>query len=90
MTEQATYQEIIQQANEVDSDYAISQIARVCDPAPMTLADAAQDLMQDLGGGLWQDLTSASSEWNAFIGNEAVDWVAIFKGYTMTESMYMA
>jgi len=56
----------------------------------MTLADAAQDLMQDLGGGLWQDLTSASSEWNAFIGNKAVDWAAIFKGYTMTESMYMA
>ncbi|KAK4247739.1 hypothetical protein C7999DRAFT_40971 [Corynascus novoguineensis] len=77
-------------ANEVDSDYAISQVARVCDPPPMTLADAAQDLMQDLGGGLWQDLTSASPEWNAFIVNEAVDWAAIFKGYTMTESMYTA
>ncbi|KAK4044033.1 hypothetical protein C8A01DRAFT_12582 [Parachaetomium inaequale] len=72
-----------------DSDYATSQVAaRVCAPAPMTLADATQDLMQDLGGGLWQDATSSVAEWDPFLVSEAIDWAAIFNNYVMAESLY--
>ena len=63
-------------------------MARAFDPAPMTLADATQDLMQDLGGGLWQDATSSAAEWDPVLGSEAVDWAAIFNNYIMTESLY--
>ncbi|KAK4157889.1 hypothetical protein C8A00DRAFT_11257 [Chaetomidium leptoderma] len=76
--------------NGFDNDYATSQIARVCDPAPMTMADATQDLMQDLGGGMWQDVPSGTSEWNSFFMDEAVDWAAIFNNYSIPESGYMA
>jgi hypothetical protein len=54
----------------------------------MTLADATQDLMQDLGGGLWQDATSSAVECDPFLGSEAVDWAAIFNNYVMPESLY--
>jgi hypothetical protein len=77
------------QLNGFDDNYTTSQIARVCDPAPMTLADATQDLMQDLGGGLWQDATNGTSEWDAFFGGEAVDWAAVLSNYSI-DSGYMA
>ncbi|KAK3906352.1 protein priB [Staphylotrichum tortipilum] len=82
----------------VDSAYATHQVARVCDPAPMTLHDATQDLMQDLGmsggGSLWPDRPAgagadaaggAGSEWDLFFVGEAVDWAAVFSSYDMGE-----
>lgn len=54
----------------------------------MTLADAAQDLMQDLGGGLWQDMMSTMPDWDAFILGEPVDWTAFFASYDMGEPGY--
>jgi hypothetical protein len=56
----------------------------------MTLADATQDLLQDLGGGLWQDLTTSTSEWDLLFVDEAVDWAAVFSDYSMAESGYVA
>lgn len=76
------------QLNGFNSDYASSQVARVYDPPPMTLVDATQDLMQDLGSGLWQDIPPNVPEWNAFPVGDAVDWSAIFNSYIMTESGY--
>jgi hypothetical protein len=55
----------------------------------MTLADATQDLMQDLGAGLWQDVTSGglSSEWNSSVlVGDPVDWATFFGSYSMTDS----
>ncbi|KAL2188749.1 hypothetical protein L209DRAFT_680633 [Thermothelomyces heterothallicus CBS 203.75] len=75
---------------EYHDDYATSQVVRVYDPAPMTLVDATQDLMQDLGGGLWPDPTSGTPDWDTSAVGEAIDWVAIFNNYTMTESFNMA
>ncbi|KXX74315.1 Protein priB [Madurella mycetomatis] len=75
-----------------DSAYATSQAAQAsgygCDQVPMTLADATQDLMQDLGGGLWQDMMSTMPDWNAFILGEPVDWTAVFESYDMGEPGY--
>ncbi|GAB1320540.1 Transcription factor domain-containing protein [Madurella fahalii] len=75
-----------------DNVYTTSQPAQAsscdCDPVPMTLADATQDLMQDLGGGLWQDVMSSMPDWNAFILGESVDWAAVFANYDMGEPGY--
>ncbi|KAK4106558.1 hypothetical protein N658DRAFT_415141 [Parathielavia hyrcaniae] len=77
--------------NGFDNDYATSQVARVCNPAPMTVADATQDLMQDLGAGLWQDVAGGPPEWDAFLVGETVDWAAVLNNYSMTaEPGYMA
>ncbi|KAK4123769.1 hypothetical protein N657DRAFT_573578 [Parathielavia appendiculata] len=74
-----------------DNDYATSQVARVCNPAPMTVADATQDLMQDLGAGLWQDVTGGPPDWDSFFVGKTVDWSAVLNNYSMaTESGYMA
>jgi hypothetical protein len=55
----------------------------------MTIADATQDLMQDLGGGLWQDATNGTSEWDAFFGTDTMDWSAVLNNYSM-EPGYIA
>ncbi len=55
----------------------------------MTLVDATEDLLQDLGGGLWPDLTTGTSEWDLLFGVEAVDWAAIYSDYnSMAEPGY--
>ncbi|KAK4242585.1 protein priB [Achaetomium macrosporum] len=72
--------------NGFGNDFTSSQIARVCDPAPMTLADATQDLMQDLGAGLWQDVTSGMSEWTSVLVGDPVDWATMFGSYGVPES----
>ena len=55
----------------------------------MTLVDATEDLLQDLGGGLWQDLTTGTSEWDLLLGVEAVDWTAVYSDYnSMAEPGY--
>jgi hypothetical protein len=53
----------------------------------MTLVDATQDLMQDLGSGLWQDAPN-TSEWDSFLLGDVVDWTAVFNSYNMTEPGY--
>lgn len=73
----------IAQVNGLDNEYAASQIVRVFDPAPMTLADATQDLMQDLGGGLWQDVPNSTFAWDSFFAGEAMDWAAVLNDYSM-------
>lgn len=55
----------------------------------MTLADATQDLMQDLGGGLWPDPNSATPDWDMSAVGEAVDWATIFNNYAMTDPFLM-
>lgn len=59
-----------------------------CDTVPMTLADATQDLMKDMGGGLWQDVMSSMNDWNAFVFGEPVDWSTVFANYDMAEPIY--
>ncbi|KAK4147041.1 uncharacterized protein C8A04DRAFT_9434 [Dichotomopilus funicola] len=91
-------------ATAYDSGFATSQVARVVDPAPMTLADATQDLMQDLGGGgLWQpDAAGAGGAGGLNLNNcsgfgdmlpewdslEGVDWAAVFSGDAVCEGFY--
>jgi hypothetical protein len=77
------------QLNGFDDNFTTSRLAGVCDPAPMTIADATQDLMQDLGGGLWQDATNGTSEWDAFFGTDTMDWSAVLNNYSM-EPGYIA
>ncbi|AEO69304.1 uncharacterized protein THITE_2119556 [Thermothielavioides terrestris NRRL 8126] len=68
--------------NGFDNEYSSSQVARVCDPVPMTLADATQDLMQDLGGSLWDHVPLAGTwEWTPYFMGDTMDWSAVFSGY---------
>ncbi|KAL2164506.1 hypothetical protein VTH06DRAFT_3722 [Thermothelomyces fergusii] len=74
---------------EYDNDYATSQVVRVYDPAPMTLVDATQDLMQDLGGSLWPDAASGTRDWDTSVVGEVVDWATIFHNCAMTDAFLM-
>jgi hypothetical protein len=56
---------------------------------PMTIADATQDLMQDLGGGLWQDAMNSVPDWSAFLSGEPIDWTTVLLGYDMAEPGYI-
>ncbi|KAK4114046.1 hypothetical protein N656DRAFT_796558 [Canariomyces notabilis] len=60
-----------------------------CDSMPMTIADATQDLMQDLGGGLWQDAMNSVPDWSAFLSGEPIDWTTVLLGYDMAEPGYI-
>lgn len=55
----------------------------------MTLADAAQDLMLDLGSGLWHDITNSMPEWDSlFVGGEVVDWGYVIPNLSVSKSAY--
>jgi hypothetical protein len=54
----------------------------------MTLVDATQDLLQDLGGGLWEEAAPSTSEWDSFLLGDMVDWTAVFNSYSMPEPGY--
>ncbi|KAK3997259.1 protein priB [Cladorrhinum sp. PSN332] len=71
------------QDRDIDSGQGPSDLSRVYDPAPMTLTDATQDLMQDLlqdfGNEIWGDM---DIEWNTaeslFVNESMFDWSAAF------------
>ncbi|KAH6636618.1 hypothetical protein F5144DRAFT_187219 [Chaetomium tenue] len=72
--------------SEVDSEYAASQVARVYDPAPMTLSDAAVELLEDFG---WQGNDAGDPGWDSFMGDAGVvDWTTIFNNAMTESSLY--
>lgn len=68
------------------ANYATSHLARDCDPAPMTLADAT---LQDLGNGPGQDDMNEMPDWDAFLVGDAIDWSGVFNSY-MADTGYGA
>ncbi|KAH6850201.1 hypothetical protein B0I37DRAFT_352715 [Chaetomium sp. MPI-CAGE-AT-0009] len=63
--------------SEVDSEYAASQVARVYDPAPMTLSDAAVELLEDFG---WQG-QDVDPSWDSLMAGDTIDWATFFNNY---------
>ncbi|KAK4169215.1 protein priB [Cladorrhinum sp. PSN259] len=70
---------------DIDSGQGPSDLSRVYDPAPMTLTDATQDLMQDLLQGFGNEIWGGGEmdiDWNAagslFVNEPMFDWSAVF------------